>query len=293
MIPLAPLLLVIPLGEALSLILQSTNQIYLLAVIMGTPSILYMVSILVLSGLNHITTSSVLLSQQLSTLSVIIFILVIIKPSLRSIKFWWGEIKKHHKTYGFPVYRGGLAGIGTSYLTRLAISYWVNNTAIGFFSLASSLVEPLKLLPNAIATSSFRSFASKPRISSKILLSTILISLASLVVAIIFFGTPLSWIYTTKFNEVGPMARALCLAAIFTGFGDLFNRFLGAHGKGKSLQNAAFATGIASVVFTLILVPLFGAWGAVLTMIISNGIYLLIMYLSYRTFSHKIDNNTG
>lgn len=290
MVQMAPLILVLPLSNSLSLILQSTNQIYLLAIFNGTPSILYLISILVLSGIKHISTSSVLLSQQLTTLMVIIFVLVSIKPSLNSIKFWWGEIKKRHKTYGFPVYRGALAGIGSTYLNRLAISYWVDNTAIGFFSLASSLVEPLKLLPNAIATSSFRSFATKPRISSKILLVTIFITFVSFVVAFIFFGTPLSLIYTTKFNEVGPMARALGLGAIFLGFGDLFNRFLGAHGEGKSLQNAAYANGLATVACILIFVPLFGAWGAVIGVIIPNGIYLLQMYLSYRTFSHKINS---
>ncbi len=287
MAPLAPLILVLPLSGSLSLILQSTNQIYLLAILTGTPSTLYMVTILVLSAIKHISTSSVLLSQQLTTLIVIIFVLVYIKPSLNSMKFWWGDIKTHHKTYGFPVYRGAFVSLGPGYLNRLAISYWVDNTAIGFFSLASSLVEPLKLLPNAIATSSFRSFATKPRISNKILLATIILSFASLVIAIVFFGTPLSWIYTTKFNEVGPMARALGLGAILVGFGDLFNRFLGAHGKGKSLQNAAYASGIANVAGILVFVPLFGAWGAVMTAIIAGGIYFMKMLLSYRTFSHK------
>jgi O-antigen/teichoic acid export membrane protein len=288
MAQLAPLILVIPLSQSLPLILQSTNQIYLLAIFIGTPSILFLVSILVLSEINQITTSSVLFSQQLSSLIAIIFVLSYIKPSVKSVKLWWGEINKQHKTYGFPVYRGALAGIGTTYITYLSISYWVDNTAMGYFSLASSLVVPLQLLPNAIATSSFRSFASKPRISNKILLATLLISIASLAVSIIFFGAPLSWIYTTKFNEVGPMARVLGLAAIFIGFGDLFNRFLGAHGEGKSIQNAAYANGAASVVCTLIFVPLFGAWGAVLTMIIANGIYFLLLFLSYRTYSHKI-----
>lgn len=287
-VPLAPLILVIPLSQSLYLILQSTDQIYLLAIITGTPPILYLVTILVLSRMKQISTSSVLLSQQLSTLIVIILVLVYIKPSINSIKFWWGEIKTHHKTYGLPVYRGALFSIGTGYLNRLGISYWVDNIAIGYFSLASSLVEPLKLLPNAVATSSFRSFATKPRISNKVLLATIVITLTSLVVAIIFFGTPLSWIYTTKFYEVGPMARALSLGAIFYGFGDLFNRFLGAHGKGKSLQNAAYANGIANVAGILIFVPLLGTWGAVISSIFAGGIYLLLMLLSYRIFSHEI-----
>lgn len=286
MAPMSPLILILPLSQSLYLILQSTNQIYLLAFFTATPSTLYIISIFILSAMKRITTISVLLSQQLTLLIVIVFILVCIKPSLQSVKYWWREINKHHKTYGLPVYRGALVALGTGYVNRLGISYWVDNTAIGFFSLASSLNEPLKLLPNAIATSSFRSFASRPSISMKILLATIFLSILSLIAAFFFFGVPLSLIYTTRFSEVGPMARALGLGAIFVGFGDLFNRFLGAHGKGKSLQNAAIANGVANVAGILIFVPLLGAWGAVITAIIAGGIYLLQMLLSYRAFSH-------
>lgn len=291
MTPLAPLTLILPLSQSLYLILQSTNQIYLLALLTAAPSIVYLVFIIVLSAIKQITVITVLLSQQFSSLLIILIILVSIKPSLNSFKYWWNEIKKHHKTYGFPVYLGSLAGVGSTYINRLSISYWVDNTAIGFFSLASSLVEPLKLLPNAVATSSFRSFATRAKISKKILLSTIILTLTSFVVAIFFFGKPLSWIYTTKFQEVGPMARALGLGSIFLGFGDLFNRFLGAHGKGKSLRSAAYANGIATVACILIFVPLIGAWGAVIAVIVPNGIYLFQMYLSYRKYSQTIVND--
>jgi O-antigen/teichoic acid export membrane protein len=287
MIPLAPLIVILPLNQSLYLILQSTNQIYLLAILTALPAALYLVSIYLLSALKQITISSVLIAQQLTILIVIIFIVIYIKPRLRLIKFWWSEIKTHHKTYGFPVYLGALAANGTTYLNRLSISYWVDNTTIGFFSLAMSLVAPLQFIPNAIATSSFRSFAKRSRIPKKIIITTIALTIASLIAAFIFFGKPLSWIYTTKFSEVGPMARALSLGAIFIGFGDLFNRFLGAHGRGKSLQRAAYANGIASIVCIIIFVPFLGAWGAILGVVIPNGIYLLQMWLSYRKFCQE------
>jgi O-antigen/teichoic acid export membrane protein len=284
---LAPLVLILPLSQALPLILQSTNQIYWLAVLTSAPSILYTITILALSWTKHISISSVLIAQQLTIFFVIVLILIYIKPSLASMQFWWNEIKKHHKTYGVPVYRGALAGVGSTYLIRLAISFWVDNIAIGFYSLASSLVIPLSLIPNAIATSNFRSFADKQRISNKTLLATIFLCLATLVFAFIFFGSPLSWIYTSKFQEVGPMARALAIGSILLGFGDLFNRFLGAHGKGKSIQNAAYANGIVTVICILIFVPLWGAWGAILATVLPNGIYFSLLFLSYRAFTHQ------
>lgn len=285
---MAPLIIILPLSQALPLILQSTNQIYLLSIFTGIPSALYLVSILLLSWIKQVSISSVLLSQQLTTLIVILVILIYTKPSLASMKFWWSEARRHNKTYGFPVYLGALVGVGSTYLNYLAVSYWVDNTAIGFFSLASALVTPLSLIPNAIATSNFRSFASRSKISDKVFLATVILCFASLAIAFVFFGSPISWIYTSKFVEVGPMARALAFGAILLGFGDLFNRFLGAHGKGKPIQNAAYANGIATIACVFIFVPLWGVWGAILATLIPNGIYFFLLFFKYRTFSHQI-----
>ena len=284
MVPLAPLMVALPLSQSLPLILQSTNQIYVLSVFMSVPSVIYMLLVWLLAATGQISTGAVLLAQQLASVVVIVGVVIFIKPSMRSMDIWWREIKRHHRTYGLPVYRGGLASTGTDYLNRLAISYWVDNRAIGFFSLATSLVEPLKLLPNAIATSSFRSFATRQRISGRVFMATVVFSVVSFALAIAFFGKPLSWIYTTRFNEVGPMARALAVGAILGGFGDLFNRFLGAHGRGRSLQNAAYANGIANVAGIVVLVPLFGAWGAVTSAIVAACVYFVKMYVSYRRF---------
>jgi len=289
-IPLLPFFIGLCLDQALPLILQSTNRIYLLAIYSCAPAFLYILVTVTLSLLKLISTSSVLITFQVTTLLVNLLIVAYTKPSLVSIKYWWEEIKKRNKSYGFPVYRGALIALGTGYLNRLGISYWVNNTAIGFFSLATNLTEPLKFLPNAIATSSFRRFAGETKISRKILLTSIAITLASLVVALVFYGAPLAWLYTSKFIQVSPMARALSVAAIFMGFGDMFNRFLGAHGQGKPIQNAAISFGVANALGIFVFVPYFGVWGAVITSVLAGSVYLLQMYLSYRRFNLKISS---
>lgn len=288
MAQMAPLILVFPLAVALPLILQGVNKIYLLAVFSVAPTILYLGCILVLSRMALITTSSVLISQQLTTLVVAVIIIWFMKPSFRSFRYWWGELQNHNKTYGGPVYRGSLANVASDYINRLAISYWVNNTAVGYFSLASSLSEPLKLIPSAVATSSFRSFAKQTKISRKVILATVFSSAAALALAFLFFGKPLSWVYTTKFAAVGPMARVVMFAAIINGFGDFINRFLGAHGKGKSLRNAAYLVGFINAIGFFLLVPPFGAWGAILTTLIAGVVYFLHMYRSYYKFTHNI-----
>ena len=48
----------------------------------------------------------------------------------------------------------------------------------------------------------------------------------------------------------------------FHGLGGFFNRFLGAHGKGKELRNAALSTGGIILVGCIVLLPCYGAVGA-------------------------------
>jgi|GEM_PF-78686 len=291
MIQLSPLVLVMSVYTALTLILQGVNRIYLLAILNAVPVLLYLVCILVLSHFHLLTTVRVLLSNQTSFLVVILFGILRLRPSFKSMRYWWKLVRKHNKTYGGPVYLGSLANVASSYVNSLAISYWMDNASIGFYSLATSLTEPLKLIPNAVATSSFRSFASQKKIPTKVFVATLVFSLLAVSAALLFFGQPLSWVYTKDFAEVGTMARALAAGAILSGLGDFINRFLGAHGKGNALRNVAYLVGGVNVAGFFLLIPLWGVWGVISTSVLGGFAYLLFMYGYYR--KHISVTNAG
>ena len=282
MIQLAPLVSVLTIQMALLLILQGVNQIYLLSILTALPTLLYLITIIILSRLHLISTNTVLMTNQVTYLVVVFLIVLWLRPSFKSTRHWWKALREHNKTYGMPVYRGSLANVASSYLSRLAISYWADNTAIGFYSLANSLTEPLKLIPNAVATSSFRSFANQRSVSRRAFIATLGFSLLTMLVALLFFGQPLSWIYTKDFAPVGTMARAMSVGAIMVGFGDFFNRFLGAHGKGNILRNVAYIVGGVNVAGLFLFVPLWGVWGAIITSVLAGITYFLFMYGYYR-----------
>ncbi|HEY9828232.1 MAG TPA: glycosyltransferase [Stenomitos sp.] len=282
MISLAPLVFVLSTQAALMLILQGINRIYLLSILTAVPVLLYLISISLLSYLKLISAKNVLLSTQGSYLIVILFIILCLQPSFKSTRRWWVAIREKNKTYGGPVYLGSLANVATSYLNRLAISYWTDNTSIGFYSLASSLTEPLKLIPNAVATSSFRNFARQKEIPKRLIYATVGFSTVALILALLFFGEPLSWAYTENFAPVGLMSRVLSVAAIMIGFGDFFNRFLGAHGKGKALRDTAYIMGGVNIAGFFLLVPRWGIWGLISTSILAGLAYFIFILIYYR-----------
>jgi O-antigen/teichoic acid export membrane protein len=182
-----------------------------------------------------------------------------------------------------------VAGVATGHLNRLAISYWVDNTAVGFYSLATTLTEPLKMIPGVVGTSSFKEFANQHRISPKVTRATIVASFLAFVAALIFFGKPLSLLYTEAFAAVSPMARVAALGAVLYGYGDFYNRFMGAHGKGAALRNTALMVGAVNVLGFFIFVPLWGAWGAIAANLVVGFVYPGVMYWYYRKYTKSLD----
>lgn len=281
---LAPLIVGLTLRDSLYLILQSTNQIGLLAALSLLPTLFYLIALFTISKMMPLTTEIALAIQQTTLLIVVIAVIVVISPSFGSFRHFFQKIQEENKKFGFPIYTGSLANSATVYINSLAISYWVDNTAIGFFSLASTLTEPLKLIPNSVATSSYRSFSSQKKVSKKILWLTIILSTFSLVVAWFFYGKPFLWFYSVSFASVGPMARIIALGAIAFGFGDLFNRFLGAHGQGEKVRNVAYLNGVVNVLGFIFLTPLLGVNGAVITSVLGGLSYFIFMFISYKRF---------
>lgn len=78
-----------------------------------------------------------------------------------------------------------------------------------------------------------------------------------------------------------------CCRYVTHGLGDMFNRFLGAHGKGKEIRNGAFICGAIVVLGSTILVYFFEITGAVVTKLLSDIIYFMVMYFYYLKFASK------
>ena len=71
------------------------------------------------------------------------------------------------------------------------------------------------------------------------------------------------------------------------GLGDMFNRFLGAHGQGKQIRNGAFACGIITTIGSIILVYYWQISGAIITKILGSMTYMIMMVYYYKAFTKK------
>lgn len=225
----------------------------------------------------------ILMLLQNGSATIIYIILIIrLKPDFKNLGSTFGLLKKENKQYGLHVYFGSVLAVSLGYLSGITLGLFENNnTNVGYYTLALTMATPLLLLPGIVGTTHFKEFANEVSIKKRVIKNTVIITFLSLVLFIVMIIPLVKWIYSEDYSIVGYYACFLAIATSFHGFGDMFNRFLGAHGKGKEIRNGAIITGIIQTIGSIVLVYWLGIIGAIVTKIISSFVYFLLMLRYY------------
>jgi O-antigen/teichoic acid export membrane protein len=221
------------------------------------------------------------------------YVLWQLHPVFRNARERFREIWHYNKSYGFNVYIGTLFNVVMTGLSALLISYFsVNNAGVGYFALALTISEPLNFIPNVIATTHYKDFSSRKSIEKRLTVITVGVSLFALAICWLLVEPFIRIFYGAEFQPVVMLTIIASSGIILHGMGDYFNRFLGAHGKGKALRNSAIIVGIILFICNFTLIPLFGETGAAYTRIISGLAYLLSMLWFYKRLVKSLKGQT-
>ena len=223
-------------------------------------------------------------------IGIIIYAALIIstKPNFSNLRNSLIALSQENKHYGFNVYLGSLIAVSTQYIAGITLGkFCIDNSNVGFYTLSATMAAPLSMLPMIIGTTFFKQFASQKKIDKKVLSYSFVLTLASCLLFIFLIKYVVAFLYDENYSSVGLYAAFLAIATSINGLGDLFNRFLGAHGQGKPIRNGAFACGIITVLGNILFVYLWGINGAIATRVLSATIYFLFMSMSYRFFTKR------
>lgn len=275
---------------------QADNKIGLLAKSRLYPKISFFIAVLILYFLmfNHEGSRLKIIWILFLGTYIISFVPIMYKinPSFKNIRIRIREIWFFNKSYGFNVYFGSLFSLGFTALSALLISYFgIDNSGVGYYSLALTIAEPLGFIPNVIATTHYKDFSTKTRVPRKLLLTTAFVVFSALVLTVLLVGPFVRYFYGPKFNSVITLTYIVSFGVIINGFADFFNRFLGSHGQGKALRNSAIIVGFFILVFNVTLIPHFGETGAAITLVLSSLIYIINMLWFYRKLIFKLARN--
>lgn len=265
---------------------QGDNSIGMIAAARVLPSVIYLITGLIVY-LNVAATSALMLWLQ-NGIAVLVFVTLIHlnKPSFRNLGVSLKLILVENRRYGLHVYYGSLANVCVPYVAGISLGLFaLDNVSVGFYTLALTLASPLAMAPSVIATSYFKQFASEDRISAKVIRTTALISILSVIGFCILIFPVVGILYDSSYQQVALYACFLSLGSAAQGTGDVFNRFLGAHAQGRQLRNGAWISGAISIIGYTAGVWLWGIYGAICTSVLSSMAYLTTMYLYYLKFT--------
>lgn len=265
---------------------QGDNQIVRMSLARLLPALIYVpIAYLIYRYTGANATKMILLQWGFSC--IILFIIIIsTKPIFSNIKESWASLNEENHKYGIQLYIGSLVMVATNYIAGISLGVFnENNVEVGFYTLALTVTTPLSTLPAIIGTTYFKEFAKQPKIPGKVMKATILLTGISCICFILCIKPLVDFLYSEKYASVGIYAMILSVGFSIHGFGDMINRYLGSHGKGKEIRNASIANGIFKIIGFTILVYLFGIYGALTTVVICDVIYLAVLLYYYYQFT--------
>lgn len=265
-------------------ICQGSNKIKILSAYNITPSIWYLASILIVISHSNLTIYLALLLNLLGLIFAAIFAIYRFRPSFINLKNNLELLFRHTKEYGFYIYIGRLASVSSSQLDKILISYFVNTTWVGFYSLAASITSSMALLSISLSMTLFKDFSHMKQIPKKLIYFNFLWLLCCVLGLEIFGKYIILFLFSDKYLSAATLIFPLAIAGFFQGMYQPYNMFLGAHGKGKWLRNMALIMTCANFFGNIILIPLWGAKGATIAGAIGMMTYYLFGIFYYRKF---------
>ena len=284
----SPILVILPFQMLIPQIGRGTNEIYHLAWFNIIPRCLYIIGVvsILLLGLIQIKVSTLILINLISTFVGFTVIIYNFKPLFNNLKENLKKICQKNKEYGIHLYWGQIADQSTYNLDGIFITYFVNTTQLGFYSLARAITSPMVMLSQSLSTSLFKDFASRERIPEKVIQLNFLWLLVGTTGLALLGRFIVVLLFTDKFLPVVPLILPLALAAFFQGMYQPYG-FLAAKGEGKWIRNVAYAEAISNIIGNVFLIYFFGAFGAAVASAISKFVHWMMLKYYYKKFLSK------
>jgi len=239
----SPFVVVAIFNPVINNLLQGLNYIYLLATFRLIPQLIYIILIVIYTYMASTSLEAVVIISYASAGIVSIFCWLKLNSKFCNLRQTFKYITQENKNNGMPVYVGSLAAVGTANILGVVLGLYIDLETLGYYSLALMISSSLQLIPSVIATTLFKTFATSEKIPSKLLILSFAIAALSLLIFYIFIDDLVFFVYTEEYKPVIQFAKIMAVGSVLHGLGDVFNRFLGAHGQGRKIRNGALLSG--------------------------------------------------
>ena len=277
---LSPFCFILPFQFFISEITIGANKLKRLASFHLFSRLLFIVSLFVLFRGDLLNVELIIILNLLSWLVSTIVVLFGLTPSFSNLKENLNTIKEKNKSFGISYYYGAIVNQSTFKLDELFITYFVNITQLGFYTLASIICSPMTFLSRAFVNSIFKKLALKDRIPIRVFVYNTL--WLSFCVLILYLGSDfiVSRLFGEEYMQVSVYILPLSIAFLFQGMYAPFS-FLAVKSKGRELRNVAYLEAFVNVFGNILLVPTIGVLGAIYASILARFTHFVGLWYYY------------
>jgi O-antigen/teichoic acid export membrane protein len=230
---------------------------------------------------NNLTILNLVLYNCLSIIITLIVFYFLIKPNFNNLKASWARVKRGQKEFGKDYYLGSIANQSSFKLDDLMIAAWVNPIQLGFYSLARLLTSPIGMASTALNNALFKKYSTDDKISKTVLIINASIAILGVLIINFIASDVILLVFGTEYMDSANYILIFSLAFLFMALYQPFN-FLTAKGKGNVVRNTAYAEALINILGNLILIPLIGLMGALVTTLAARFTHFsMITYYYY------------
>lgn len=281
----SPLCVIIPFKLFIQEIGIGANKIGTVAFFESFSVGVFLVSILALLTIQSISIP-ILISTSLS--AVILSVLITLKtlqPKFSNVGQNLQIIQVKNREFGLNYYSGAIVNQSTYKLDELFISYFVNVSQLGFYTLANLICSPMSYMSSALSKSLFKKMHSMDSIPKKV----IFINMTWLLGCIVFLYFTSNWIVTFLFGKGYEFTALyiipLSFAHFFQGMYAPYS-FLAAKSKGREIRNVAYAEAATNIIGNIILIPTYGVYGAITSSILARFLHFIMLHFYYTRYKN-------
>ena len=273
-----------PFQYMLHQVCQGANRIGKMSAYNLMPTTWYLIGALIIITFFKLTVFIALLLSLSGVIFATVLVISSLKPNFYDLKQNIALLWKETKEYGFHVYLGRVADVSTYQLDKIFISYFVNTTWVGFYSLAMVLTSPMAMLSRSLSISLFKDFAQAERIPKKVIYYNFLWLLSCVIGLTVLGKYIIIFLFSDRYISSVPLIFPLTLAGFFQGMYQPYNMFLGAKRMGKWLKKMSIYMAICNFFGNLILIPIWGAMGAAIASVIGTFVYFSLNIMYYEKY---------
>ena len=266
---LAPFCFILPFQFLISEIAIGASKLRSLAVFHLFSKGLFIFSLFILLKGNGLNVPLIILLNLLSWFVATTAVLLGLKPSFKNIKENLRLVNTKNKSFGLSYYYGAIVNQSTFKLDELFITYFVNITQLGFYTLASIICSPMTFLSRAFVNSIFKKLALKDRIPIRVFVYNTLWLGFCVLFLYLTSDFIVSRLFGEEYMQVSVYILPLSIAFLFQGMYAPFS-FLTVKSKGRELRNVAYLEAFVNIVGNIILVPILLVEGAIYASILAR-----------------------